>query len=283
MYRFDHAIIVVSDLQEAADGYRRLGFTVTPGGVHAGGRSHNALVILEDGTYFELFALTDPVLTGRLRTARAIGELTMLIDQQTAIDQRFFASVACGDGLADFAVVTGAMDEDVERLRGAGLVVDDPLANGRQRPDGAEIRWRLAITRLPLPFLIQDDTPRSLRVPEGDVAFHQNGAKKLLGMVVAVSDVAGAGRGYSALLGPGRADQTVVEGAGRTLDFDLSGVTITLAEPDGPASPLREHMAQRGEGPYRLSLFTEFVSEDGPLFTEETYGARIVLVSDAHH
>ena len=52
----DHIVILVTDLQTAIDDYRALGFTVTFGGEHADGNTHNALVPFADGSYFELIA-----------------------------------------------------------------------------------------------------------------------------------------------------------------------------------------------------------------------------------
>src|SRR5262249_39708681 len=59
-FRLDHVVIAVSDLDQAIADYRRLGFTVNPGGVHHGGASHNALVVFADGSYFELIAYMKP-------------------------------------------------------------------------------------------------------------------------------------------------------------------------------------------------------------------------------
>ena len=58
MIQLDHVVISVSNLEEAMEDYRRLGFNVLPGGEHASGTTHNALVVLADGTYLELMALT---------------------------------------------------------------------------------------------------------------------------------------------------------------------------------------------------------------------------------
>ncbi|PMP81392.1 MAG: VOC family protein, partial [Roseiflexus castenholzii] len=52
----DHIVILVRDLLAAIDDYTALGFTVTPGGVHADGATHNALVAFVDGGYLELIA-----------------------------------------------------------------------------------------------------------------------------------------------------------------------------------------------------------------------------------
>ncbi|MBW2551150.1 MAG: VOC family protein [Deltaproteobacteria bacterium] len=52
----DHVIILVDDLEAASADFEALGFTVTPGGEHGEGLSHNALIHFADGTFFELLA-----------------------------------------------------------------------------------------------------------------------------------------------------------------------------------------------------------------------------------
>ena len=55
----DHVVLVVLDLDAAVAEHRKRGFTVTPGGEHAGGLTHNALVGFQDGSYLELIAFHD--------------------------------------------------------------------------------------------------------------------------------------------------------------------------------------------------------------------------------
>jgi len=55
---FDHAVILVNDLDKASTDYRVLGFNVFYGGKHADGKTHNALIVFRDGTYIELLAPT---------------------------------------------------------------------------------------------------------------------------------------------------------------------------------------------------------------------------------
>ena len=59
-FRLDHIVIAVADLDSAIADYRKLGFTVFPGGTHHGGASQNALVVFADGSYFELIAYLKP-------------------------------------------------------------------------------------------------------------------------------------------------------------------------------------------------------------------------------
>ncbi|HKX52110.1 MAG TPA: VOC family protein [Candidatus Binatia bacterium] len=51
----DHLVIVVKDLEQAANDYQQLGFTVVPGGKHPVG-SHNVLISFADGSYLEVIA-----------------------------------------------------------------------------------------------------------------------------------------------------------------------------------------------------------------------------------
>ncbi|HEV2067768.1 MAG TPA: VOC family protein, partial [Thermomicrobiales bacterium] len=80
--QIDHVVVVARHLDRAIAGAERAGFTVVPGGEHAGGQSHNALIAFRDGTYIELFAFIDP-------------------DQQSA--QALWTRLWQGSGLADVA------------------------------------------------------------------------------------------------------------------------------------------------------------------------------------
>src|SRR5262245_3649442 len=56
--RIDHVMICVPDLQQGIDTYTRLGFTVSPGGVHTGQGTHNAIAFHEED-YLELLSVRD--------------------------------------------------------------------------------------------------------------------------------------------------------------------------------------------------------------------------------
>src|SRR5437879_5561601 len=56
--RIDHVMICVPDLQQGIDTYRRLGFTISPGGVHPGQGTHNAIAFHEED-YLELLSIRD--------------------------------------------------------------------------------------------------------------------------------------------------------------------------------------------------------------------------------
>jgi glyoxalase-like protein len=173
----DHVVLVVLDLAAAVADHRARGFTVTPGGEHAGGLTHNALVGFQDGSYLELIAFHD--------LAAASGKHS-------------WAPVAeRGGGWADFALASDDLLQDVAAL--SALVVRPPEDGGRTRPDGVAIAWRVVRLHKPLPFLIQDLTTRELRVPGGGAAKHANGTIGVAGIILGATDPARVGERYALL------------------------------------------------------------------------------------
>ncbi len=82
--------------------------------------------------------------------------------------------------------------------------MEGPTDGGRRLPDGTEIRWRVARVRQDgrlLPFLIEDLTPRSSRVPSGPPAEHPNGATGISRLEIAAPEAEGAARSLAALIG----------------------------------------------------------------------------------
>ena len=162
----DHVVLVVLDLAAAVADHRERGFTVTPGGEHAGGLTHNALVGFQDGDYLELIAFHD------LAAARGKHSWAPIAER--------------GGGWADFALSSNDVRQDIAAL--GDLVARPPEDGGRTRPDGIKIAWRVARLHKPLPFLIQDVTARELRVPGGDAAKHANGATGVASVVIGATD-----------------------------------------------------------------------------------------------
>lgn len=172
----DHVIFVVPDLDAATREHRGRGFTVTRGGEHADGRTHNALVGFADGSYLELLAFHD---LGRAR------------------DHRWAPVAERGGGWADFALRSDDLAADAEAL--GDLVTQTPQERGRTRPDGVRITWRAALLRPPLPFLIEDVTDRALRVPGGAAAAHANGTGRIVRVVLGGRDPAAIAARYARL------------------------------------------------------------------------------------
>lgn len=146
----DHALIAVDDLEAGMRTYRRLGFDVVAGGTHPQHGTHNALVPMTDGFYLELMGVWDRALAAQHPHTSQIVE---------ALDRE--------DRLALFALDSDDLDADLAESRGQGLGISEPVPGERERPDGERVAWRTAHPDDPrLPFLIEDVTPRSVRVPE---------------------------------------------------------------------------------------------------------------------
>ncbi len=174
--QLDHVVLVARDLNSAIADHRRRGFTVTPGGEHADGTTHNALITFADGSYLELVAFRD---LGR------------------ALTHRWWKIAADGGGLADFALLSDDITADSAAL--ADLVKTPPKDGGRIRPDGVELKWRTAVLKPPLPFVIEDITARSLRVPGGATAQHANGATGIAMVAIGAVDIGDAEWRYATL------------------------------------------------------------------------------------
>ena len=221
----DHIVILVGDLGRAIRHYEGLGFEVTPGGEHADGLTHNALIPLKDGSYLELVAFVDPEDT-----------------RDNVWGGRPFLS--SGGGLIDYCATSGDLQAEARRLEGLSFTVEGPHQGGRLLPDGGEIRWRIARVRQDgrlLPFLIEDITPRSLRVPAGPSAEHPNGATSISSLEIAAPDAAGAARSLAALIGT----------RGETLQLGACTLRPVVREGSEAAS---RRLDAAGPGPLALGL-----------------------------
>lgn len=174
--QLDHVVFVARDLNEAITDHRRRGFTVTPGGEHAGGITHNALITFADGSYLEIVGFRD-------------------LDR--APTHRWWKFAVEDGGLADFAVLSDDLAADSAAL--GELVKTPPKDGGRIRPDGIELKWRTTLLHPPLPFLIEDVTARDLRVPGGAATAHANGVTGIASVVIGAVDLAEAESHYAAL------------------------------------------------------------------------------------
>src|SRR3989304_4668262 len=127
---FDHAILVVKDLSVATRQFTQIGFTVTPGGVHAGGLTHNALIVFADGAYLELFATTRRSTTTLLKVLRFTRLLRFYAPAKTPIGKRLLTDIASGAGLSDFALQSQDLDQDLSAIQQRGLTLAGPLPGG---------------------------------------------------------------------------------------------------------------------------------------------------------
>src|SRR5438045_2309113 len=176
----DHVVILVNDLEAASADYAGLGFTVIPGGEHADGTTHNALIAFADGAYLELIAFRRPAPDGHI----------------------FRPAEEGWEGIVAFALLPSNIRDVIEAARDRGLEIEGPREGGRVRPDGQRVSWEIGRPDAhDLPFLCADVTPRDLRVPGGAARQHPNGVVGITGVCVAVSHLAASVERYRALLG----------------------------------------------------------------------------------
>jgi glyoxalase-like protein len=268
---FDHAVIFVTDLRRAAEDFAALGFQVVPGGVHTGGVTHNALIPFSDGTYVELLA---PTARWKLVALRLLGTTLSRIVFPQPFVRRAIRRARAGEGLVDFALACSPLS-DIQDVAKAIGGVDGPARGGRIRPDGERISWTMAVPRSPaLPFLIEDITPRHLRVPRNIV--HPNGASGVQIAGVVTASFASTVARYQTLLGREPFETVAPIPRSRGAEFRLDNAAIRLVAPTGADHLLHKQLA-RGEGIYSLVLRSDRAAN---LDTVRAHGAQITLAKN---
>ncbi|HWP56893.1 MAG TPA: VOC family protein [Candidatus Acidoferrales bacterium] len=245
----DHIVIAVRDLDAAARDYERLGFTVVPGGRHPVG-THNALIALADGSYIELISF-----------------------YRENPNHRWWKPLQIGEGLVDFCMQTSDLLDDLETMRSAGIRMHDPQPWSRTRPDGYELKWRLAIPqegdRGVAPFLIQDETPREERVPRQ--VDHANGATGIAGLTIAVTDPIVVRDWYRSLVRRHGEPVRRPELGAAGVAFKVRRHAFEFLAPESPESPIARALEKRGPAPYAAVL--KSAGRSGPLDPALTHGA----------
>lgn len=173
--RIDHVIIAVKNLDAAATTYRRLGFTLTPRGLHEGKGTGNHCIMFKD-SYIELLGIVDEV--------GAKGRLADRVNAQ-------------GEGGMGIAYGADDADKAAAALRAAGIAAEDP--NELSRPldlDGKRelVRFRnIMMPNLTLPntmqFVCTHLTPELTRARH-EWQLHPNGATAISSITIATDDLA---------------------------------------------------------------------------------------------
>lgn len=249
---FDHFIILVNNLDSAIQTYRRLGFDARAGGEHPSMGSHNALIALADSTYIELVAFKDKSLAEKSYWRRGVERLRI------------------GEGFGGFVLASNDLANDVAQINGRGaaamllLKYDEPQAGSRVRPDGQRVEWQTAMLGGSpvglMPFLIQDITPRNLRI---EPAKEGTGSRaKVKEVVVAVTDIDQARNAYQALLNvePKRVHNAANDVTGYRIATEWG--SIVLAHPEKGGNAMADLLIERGEGIFALSLEVEGLGRD---------------------
>jgi len=242
---FDHFIVLVNDLDAAIRAYRNLGFDARAGGEHPAFGSHNALIAFADGTYLELVAFKDAARAAKTFWGAGVTKLR------------------AGEGFGGYVLASNDLADDVAQLKSRTLNIGDPSAGSRVRPDGQRVAWQIALCdNSPvgaLPFLIQDETPRALRIEPAREGLGSRARVKEA--IVAVKDADAARDAYRALLGVELTRVKNIAGDVQGYRVALTWGNIVLAQPTRQ-SALADQLARRGEGLYALTLEVQGVGRD---------------------
>jgi hypothetical protein len=175
--------------------------------------------------------------------------------------------LAGGIGMSDFCMGAGDLDEEISRLRSHNLKYTDPIPGGRKRPDGQEISWRTSVPRKrDLPFLIDDQTPRELRVPVFTNESHQNGILGIRGLVILVKDLVNNMANYRVLLDDDPISKAQYPQPGtQSSEFNFEGRFISIVSPLPGRQNLKNHKKYRVSRPVGIFFYTSSNEPHDPL------------------
>jgi catechol 2,3-dioxygenase-like lactoylglutathione lyase family enzyme len=228
----DHLLIAVSDLDQAAATYRRLGFTLSPRAIHSAQMGTANHTIMLECDYFELLGILAP----------------------TQANTRWRAALAAGDGLKGFAAATPRAAAARAVWEAAGFAPGDilPFSRAVERADGTRTQARFEIVSLPaatLPalsiFACAQLTRAAVWLPE--LLAHPNTACAIRGLVLSVPEPQAAAARWAKAL-PGARTHAIDGGA----QIRIGGHAIGLIDPQAAAR--RYDLAQLSAGPRAVAM-----------------------------
>lgn len=237
----DHVTIAERDLEPIRQAFEALGLPPVYGGAHSTGGTHMAMVGFDDGSYIELIAAREPGQFG--------GQWARQIEADA--------------GPCAWAARASGIDAEAARMAALGARVDGPVEMNRERPDGVRVEWRLAYLGegTPgnlLPFLIEDRTPRELRVrpTPGATGSDLRGVAQVVLGVPSLEPTIDLFRHVYGWAEPTRSEDAPF--GARLARFD--GAQVTLAEPLPNAASgdwLRQRLTQFGPLPCAFLLASD--------------------------
>ncbi|MBR0824511.1 VOC family protein [Bradyrhizobium manausense] len=168
----DHAVVMVKDLDKAADNYKRLGFTVSPRGTHSAHMGSGNYTIMFDPDYMELLGVL--AATEHNAPARAF------------LEKR-------GEGIERIAFTAVDSTAGAEEIRAKGFPPVGPVDFERPvtLPDGTVSAAKFRVFQWPVAeapggvriFACQHKTRETVWIPE--LMTHANAAKRLKQVLIA--------------------------------------------------------------------------------------------------
>jgi hypothetical protein len=167
----DHAVVVVRNLDQAAENWKRLGFTVSPRGTHSAKMGSGNTTIMLDPDYIEL--------------------LGVLVETEHNTPTRAFLAQR-GEGIERiaFTAVDSAAGAEEIRARGYEAVGPTDFERPVTMPDGSRSAAKFRIFQWPIAeapgalriFACQHKTRETVWIPE--LMNHANGARRLKQILV---------------------------------------------------------------------------------------------------
>jgi hypothetical protein len=228
----DHAVVVVNDLDGAAQNWKRLGFTLSPRGTHSAkmGTGNYTIMLAED--YLELLGVLDET-------------------EHNAPTRAFLART--GGGIERVAFTTPDAAEGAEEIRARGYPPIGPTDFERPvtLPDGRQSAAKFATFQWPIDqapggvrlFACQHKTRDTVWIPE--LQRHANTAKSIERILIVSPDPKAEAGQLSAMIDvpaisePGGRWQ-VASGPGRADFFFLDRDLLGRQYPDVPMTGLPE-------------------------------------------
>jgi hypothetical protein len=172
----DHAVVVVRDLDNAAENWKRLGFTVSPRGTHSAKMGSGNYTIMLDPDYIEL--------------------LGVLVETEHNAPTRAFLAKREGIERIAFTAVDSADGAEEIRARGYEPLGPTDFERPVTTPDGSLSAAKFGVFQWPIAeapgglriFACQHKTPDTVWIPE--LMKHANGARRLRQALVVSSEPA---------------------------------------------------------------------------------------------
>jgi hypothetical protein len=228
--QLDHVTVAGHDLAVLQNRFAEAGLAAEYGGVHSNGVTHMATIGFDDGSYIELISTVEP------------GIPAPWWNRQMSSD----------GGPCAWCAQTSDLASECDRLKEWGLPVRGPLPFHRDRPDGSRVEWELAFPGAQeagavLPFLIQDRTPRELRVSPA-ASVHHTEITGVASVVIGVTDLAWNAQLFQQVYG-WTTRETRPDPALEATVVSFIGTPVVLATPASRNSWLAARLAKFGDSP----------------------------------
>jgi hypothetical protein len=266
----DHAVILVHDLDAAQRAYARMGFTLTPRGIHTLGSQNHCIMFEHD--YLELMAVPRP---------------------HPAL-QYFSDFLARGEGLGALVLATDDAGALYAELAADGIAAQAPLDFSRPVADLGDARFRLvqlAVDAVPGCRVLACQHFTRERVWRPEYQRHAVGATQIAAVAVVVEDTGRAATSYARLLDarPQRIDEGLLVPTGSApvalasrwkLGHRLRGVGLPL-RPRPLVAALFVRVADRAHaaGVLRRNGLKPVALPDGSfaVHAEDAHGVAVVF------